>query len=192
MHGKHSDEADGESIIYTTPQNNWQPLIASYTCCQGPPQCFTCDKQGHLARNCRTKRMQLTTPTYFRCRNKGHLARDCKNQGNGMVAPNPSEQGVSPQQWYGCSLWTQDSNNKEQNHAYARNRASKSPRSRNAPKLTWFLFYSQQTPHQGAGNTTWTAYSTCQCWWKGLHTFAWVHQGKLSADHTFIVAEKLS
>ena len=44
-------------------------------------QCFTCRKQGHIARNCRTRWMQQATFTCFKCGNKGHIARDCKKPG---------------------------------------------------------------------------------------------------------------
>ena len=66
---------------------------------QEPPKCFTCGKPGHMARNCRTRRMQPATLTCFKCRNKGHIARDCKNQGNGTGGTQFQRAGSAPQQW---------------------------------------------------------------------------------------------
>ena len=73
-----------------------EQLTALNTRRQEPPRCFTCCKQGHIARNCRIRRMQQTSFTCFKCGNKGHIARDCKNQGNGTGGTQSQRAGCAP------------------------------------------------------------------------------------------------
>ena len=76
-----------------------EQLTALNTRRQEPPRCFTFGKQGHIARNCRIRRMQQASFTCFKCGNKGHIARDCKNQRNGMGGTQSQQAGRAPQQW---------------------------------------------------------------------------------------------
>ena len=73
-----------------------EQLTALNTGRQEPPGCFTCGKQGHIARNCRKRRMQQATFTCFKCGNKGHIARD---SGNGTGGTQSQRAGSAPQQW---------------------------------------------------------------------------------------------
>ena len=52
----------------------------------GAIQCYSCDKAGHLARDCPTPR------ACFECGRKGHLARDCRRRGQ------TSQRGRAPYQ----------------------------------------------------------------------------------------------
>ena len=65
-----------------TLQNVTEQLMALNTQRRGVIQCHNFGKQGHVARNCRTRRVPIV-PTCFNCGKTGHLARDSWNQRNG-------------------------------------------------------------------------------------------------------------
>jgi len=56
--------------------------------------CHNCGKQGHLARNCRTRRPPV--PTCFNCGKRGHLARNCWDQRNGRGSISTQQAGNAP------------------------------------------------------------------------------------------------
>ena len=42
------------------------------------PKCFNCNKYGHMAKECQSKKKEHETRKCFKCEKKGHIAKDCK------------------------------------------------------------------------------------------------------------------
>jgi len=41
-------------------------------------KCFNCNKYGHMAKKCQSKKKEQETRKCFKCDKKGHIAKDCK------------------------------------------------------------------------------------------------------------------
>ena len=41
---------------------------------------FNCNKYGHMAKECRTKKKKRETRKCFKCDKEGHIAKDCKGK----------------------------------------------------------------------------------------------------------------
>ena len=67
-----------KSLLQVTEQ--LAALTSHLTVLQPAIRCFNCGRPGHMARNCRSRRMV----EYFNCGKTGHVARECQNQGNGQ------------------------------------------------------------------------------------------------------------
>ena len=76
-------------------------LLALNTRCQDPPQCFSCEKHGHVAKNCRMRRAVPMTVTCFKCGIQGNLAYHCRSsqQGNEQGGTPTQLAGGAPRQW---------------------------------------------------------------------------------------------
>jgi len=66
-----------QSLLQMTEQLS--ALSSHFTASQPARRCFNCGQHGHLARNCRSRRVVEC----FNCGRTGHVARDCRSQGNG-------------------------------------------------------------------------------------------------------------
>jgi len=44
----------------------------------GKPKCFNCNKYGHMAKECKSKKKECETRKYFKCKKEGYIAKDCK------------------------------------------------------------------------------------------------------------------
>jgi len=44
------------------------------------PKCFNCNKYGHMAKECRSKKKEHETRKCFKCKKEGHIAKDCKGK----------------------------------------------------------------------------------------------------------------
>jgi len=44
----------------------------------GKPKYLNCNKYGHMAKECRSKKKERETRKYFKCKKKGHIAKNCK------------------------------------------------------------------------------------------------------------------
>ena len=44
----------------------------------GKPKCFNCNKYGHIAKECQSKKKDQDTKKCFKCEQEGHIAKDCK------------------------------------------------------------------------------------------------------------------
>jgi len=44
----------------------------------GKPKCFNCNKYGHIAKECQSKKKERETRKYFKCKKEEHIAKDCK------------------------------------------------------------------------------------------------------------------
>ena len=41
-------------------------------------KCFNCNKCGHMAKECQSKKKEHKTRKCFKCEKKGHITKDCK------------------------------------------------------------------------------------------------------------------
>ena len=46
----------------------------------GKPKCFNCNKYGHMAKECQSKKKEQETWTCFKCDKKGYIAKDYKGK----------------------------------------------------------------------------------------------------------------
>ena len=44
----------------------------------GKPKCFNCNKYGHMAKECQSKKKEHETRKCFKCEKEGHIIKDCK------------------------------------------------------------------------------------------------------------------
>jgi len=44
----------------------------------GKPKCFSCNKYGHMVKECQSKKKECKTRKCFKCEKEGHIAKDCK------------------------------------------------------------------------------------------------------------------
>jgi len=44
------------------------------------PKCFNCNKYGHMAKECRSKKKEHETRKCFKCEKEGYIAKDCKEK----------------------------------------------------------------------------------------------------------------
>jgi len=46
----------------------------------GKPKCFSCNKYGHMAKECRAEKKERETRKCFKCDKMGHIAKTCKGK----------------------------------------------------------------------------------------------------------------
>jgi len=46
----------------------------------GKPKCFNCNKYGHIAKKCKSKKKERETKKCFKYEKEGHIAKDCKEK----------------------------------------------------------------------------------------------------------------